>query len=314
MRAVDERPSTSSCRQSTSSCAWSLTGSWPSGPQVDPLDDGAHSRSQLTLANQSAVAWRDRAHFLALASVATRHVLVDRAKAPNAQARLGPEPFTLDNELVASDHQPTVVLDINDALDRPALGEPRLARVVQCRFFAESSEADGGSAPSDLANRSARPGQGANAAAAGALRVTEGRAPDGSEAGPGRVRHPQLQELDCLAAAMPARKAVAALGLGERFGGTNVWGTDMAARGAVSAERPMPSDKRPNADPPAGNGETITGWRAEELQRLVADIAARLRKACARCGASNVRHRTLRHKEGVTLKRPRVNRYPKRRP
>ena len=43
----------------------------------------------------------------------------------------------------------------------------------------------------------------------------------------------------------------------------------------------MPSNGRPNAGGAAGDGEAMEGWRAEELQRLVADIAARLRKACA---------------------------------
>jgi RNA polymerase sigma factor (TIGR02999 family) len=42
----------------------------------------------LKLVDQSQAGWRDRAHFLALASVAKRHVLVDRAKARGgAEAR-----------------------------------------------------------------------------------------------------------------------------------------------------------------------------------------------------------------------------------
>ena len=47
---------------------------------------------------------------------------------------------TLDNEQVASDSQPETVLEINDALDRLAVAEPRLAQIVECRFFGGLSE------------------------------------------------------------------------------------------------------------------------------------------------------------------------------
>ena len=48
---------------------------------------GLVHEAYLKLVDQSRVAWRDRAHFFALASVAMRHVLVDRAKARLAQKR-----------------------------------------------------------------------------------------------------------------------------------------------------------------------------------------------------------------------------------
>jgi len=40
----------------------------------------------------------------------------------------------VDEQIVGND-QPEVMLDINDAVDRLASVEPRLARVVECRFF-----------------------------------------------------------------------------------------------------------------------------------------------------------------------------------
>jgi len=71
-----------------------------------------------------------------LASVAMRHLLVDRAKARLTQKREGAlQRVTLDDEQIAGDDQPEGLLDINDALDRLASVEPRLARVVECRFF-----------------------------------------------------------------------------------------------------------------------------------------------------------------------------------
>ena len=91
--------------------------------------------------DQSRVGWKDRAHFLALASVAMRHVLVDRAKARLAQKREGVlQRVTLENEHIADDDQPEAMLDVNEAVDRLAAVEPRLARVVECRFFGGLSE------------------------------------------------------------------------------------------------------------------------------------------------------------------------------
>jgi len=90
---------------------------------------------------QSSAAWCDRRHFFALASVAMRHVLVDRAKARLARKREGAlHRVTLDDEQIAGDEQPEVMLDIDEAVDRLAAVEPRLARVVECRFFGGLSE------------------------------------------------------------------------------------------------------------------------------------------------------------------------------
>ena len=102
---------------------------------------GLVHEAYLKLADQARMSWSDRAHFFALASVAMRHVLVDCAKARLTQKRGGEyHRVTLDNEQVAVDDQPETLLDINDALDRLAAVEPRLARVVECRFFGGLSE------------------------------------------------------------------------------------------------------------------------------------------------------------------------------
>jgi RNA polymerase sigma factor (TIGR02999 family) len=102
---------------------------------------GLVHEAYLKLVDQSRIAWRDRGHFFALASVAMRHVLVDRAKARLAHKREGGlRRVTLDNEEIDVDEQPEVLLDINDAVDRLAAVEPRLARVVECRFFGGLSE------------------------------------------------------------------------------------------------------------------------------------------------------------------------------
>ncbi len=95
----------------------------------------------LKLVDQSNAQWRDRVHFLALASVAMRHVLVDRAKARVAFKRGGQRrSITLDEDVVAVADQAESLLEIDDALDRLADVEPRLARVVECRFYGGLSE------------------------------------------------------------------------------------------------------------------------------------------------------------------------------
>lgn len=43
----------------------------------------------------------------------------------------------------------------------------------------------------------------------------------------------------------------------------------------------MQDDINPNAGRPGGNGQGSEAWREAELQRLVAEIAARLRNVCA---------------------------------
>ena len=102
---------------------------------------GLVHEAYLKLSDQARVSWTGRSHFFALASVAMRHVLVDHAKARLTQKRGGENHrVTLDTEFVAADDQPEILLDINDALDRLSAVEPRLARVVECRFFGGLSE------------------------------------------------------------------------------------------------------------------------------------------------------------------------------
>jgi RNA polymerase sigma factor (TIGR02999 family) len=90
----------------------------------------------LKLVDQSRAGWRDRAHFLALASLAMRHVLVDRAKARATLKRGGElRRIPLDGQDIGVDAQPEALLQLDDALQHLAELEPRLARVVECRFF-----------------------------------------------------------------------------------------------------------------------------------------------------------------------------------
>jgi RNA polymerase sigma factor (TIGR02999 family) len=94
----------------------------------------------LKLVDQSRAEWSDRVHFLAVASTAMRHVLVDRARARVALKRGGAQQrVTLDEE-IGVDDQPDALLQLDEALKQLAELQPRLARVVECRFFGGLSE------------------------------------------------------------------------------------------------------------------------------------------------------------------------------
>jgi RNA polymerase sigma factor (TIGR02999 family) len=95
----------------------------------------------LKLVDQSRAGWQDLAHFRALASLAMRHVLVDRARERSALKRGGTRrQITLDDQVTALEDQAEALLQLNDALERLAMVDPRLARVVDCRFFGGLTE------------------------------------------------------------------------------------------------------------------------------------------------------------------------------
>jgi RNA polymerase sigma factor (TIGR02999 family) len=95
----------------------------------------------LKLVDQSRADWRDRAHFLAVASIAMRHVLVDRAKARVALKRgRGFRRITFDEREISVDDQPDALVQLDEALERLSEVGPRLVRVVECRFFGGLTE------------------------------------------------------------------------------------------------------------------------------------------------------------------------------
>ena len=85
---------------------------------------------------RSARGWNDDSHFLSAAALAMRHVLVNYAMARHAAKRgSGAEHLPL----TAADHVTTnedeTLLNLNEALERLAQQAPRLAQVVECRYF-----------------------------------------------------------------------------------------------------------------------------------------------------------------------------------
>ena len=84
----------------------------------------------------------DRSHFFAYAARVMRSVIVDFARAKLAERRGGGQPvLTLDTAIAesvaASEHD---IVRLNDALDELARVNPRIASVVEMRYFAGLSE------------------------------------------------------------------------------------------------------------------------------------------------------------------------------
>jgi RNA polymerase sigma factor (TIGR02999 family) len=90
----------------------------------------------LKLVDQSRAQWRDRAHFFAVASMAMRQILVDRARHRRAEKRGGDRRrVVFDEEALPVEDQAEALLEVDEALTRLATLDDRLARVVECRFF-----------------------------------------------------------------------------------------------------------------------------------------------------------------------------------
>ena len=92
------------------------------------------------LAGRTGPDWRGRARFFGLVSKVMRHVLVDHARKRQTLKRGGHDlHIDLTDDLPAGGAS-FEVLAVNDALDRLAAHDERLARLVECRFFGGMSD------------------------------------------------------------------------------------------------------------------------------------------------------------------------------
>lgn len=95
----------------------------------------------LRLATPSHLDIGGRAEFLAIASTAMRRVLIDYARQRTAQKRGGVQVrLELDDLEVAADGRAEQLVALDEALTELAATNPRLARVVDFRFFGGMSQ------------------------------------------------------------------------------------------------------------------------------------------------------------------------------
>ena len=80
--------------------------------------------------------FRDRAHFLAMASRVMRRLLVDQARARCAAKRGGgAAPVNLEAALWVSEPQAEALTDLDEALQRLETIDPRQGQIVEQRYF-----------------------------------------------------------------------------------------------------------------------------------------------------------------------------------
>lgn len=90
------------------------------------------------LVRPSGQAWQGRTHFLAIAAVSMRQILVDRARRRHAAKRGGDAVrLTLDEAMLPADSRGAEVdlLALDRALDALAALDPAQARIVELRYF-----------------------------------------------------------------------------------------------------------------------------------------------------------------------------------
>lgn len=89
----------------------------------------------LKLAATGSRDWRDRVHFYRVTARAMRQLMIDRARAHSAAKRGdGRATVELDSQLGAEDDAESL-LALDAALEALAARDPRLAEVVELRFF-----------------------------------------------------------------------------------------------------------------------------------------------------------------------------------
>ncbi len=107
------------------------------------------NEAYLRLVKDKKQDWQTRAHFVAIAAISMRQILIERARARDAQKRGGDRArVTLDEGLVAEEQRSIDLLAVDEALNKLATIDPQRAKLVELRFFGgltieESAEALG---------------------------------------------------------------------------------------------------------------------------------------------------------------------------
>ena len=97
----------------------------------------------LKLVDAERLEWQDRVHFFSLASRAMRQILIDYARRFSSSKRGGDlHRVDLDDVQIAVADRADTLVSLDAALTRLAAMSPRLAQVVELRFFGGLTEED----------------------------------------------------------------------------------------------------------------------------------------------------------------------------
>ena len=95
----------------------------------------------LKLLRHQTIEWQDRAHFLAVASVVMRRILVDHARGRGAAKRFGAQQkVELDERHAARQPHLDQLLVLDEALNRLTKMDPRQGRMVELMYFGGLTE------------------------------------------------------------------------------------------------------------------------------------------------------------------------------
>lgn len=97
---------------------------------------GLLHEAYIKLVDQTRAEFEDRAHFLAVAATAMRHIVIDEARKRQSQKRGGDwRRITLEDAVLESGGDSTELIEVDEALARLERFDERLCKVVECRFF-----------------------------------------------------------------------------------------------------------------------------------------------------------------------------------
>jgi RNA polymerase sigma-70 factor, ECF subfamily len=106
-----------------------------SGQSIQPTE--LVHEAYLRLVGQKRISWQSRAHFMAMAAISMRRILVERARRKSAEKRGGGgEKVPLDDLDLFAPETSRQLLLLDEALDRLAGLSPRQGRIVELHFFA----------------------------------------------------------------------------------------------------------------------------------------------------------------------------------
>ena len=92
---------------------------------------------------QKREGWESRSHFVGCAATAIRHILIDAARARMTGKRDAEvESYTRSLDVAAAMPEDGEIVRLGDALKALAEIDPKLAQVVDCRFFAGLDEVE----------------------------------------------------------------------------------------------------------------------------------------------------------------------------
>jgi RNA polymerase sigma factor (TIGR02999 family) len=94
------------------------------------------NETYLKMLGGKKVSWQNRAHFFGVAARVMRQILIDYARARQAEKRGGSAVMLqLDEALAFAKGRPSELLALDAALDRLKVEEPRAHQIVELRFF-----------------------------------------------------------------------------------------------------------------------------------------------------------------------------------